>query len=52
MMNSETDKAFKMNTHHVPLSQIVPEIRLEKREVVRREEKEGVRRGELVGLGP
>ena len=30
MMHSETDKTFKMNTHHVPFRQIVVEIRLEK----------------------
>ena len=30
IMHSEADKVFKMNTHHVPLRQIVVEIRLEK----------------------
>ena len=29
-MHIEDDKAFKMKAHHVPLRQIVPEIRLEK----------------------
>jgi hypothetical protein len=29
------DKAFKMNAHHVPLRQIVAEIRLETRDGVR-----------------
>jgi hypothetical protein len=29
-MHSEDDKTFKMKAHHVPLRQIVPEIRLEK----------------------
>ena len=30
MMYNEVDKIFIKNTHHVPLSQIVPEIRPEK----------------------
>jgi hypothetical protein len=29
-MHSEADEDFRMNVHHVPLRQIVAEIRLEK----------------------